>query len=203
MDSPATSHGLMQDALARGSRLLAAVTSLVEHRPSGTWVQRLRLWSTGSVAVALRLSGSAVCGIFPGQGSNPGLLHWQADSLPLSHRGSHVAVSSFQTHFNFPAFLLPFPRNDCGVSDSTSDIFCVSLDCLLRVSISLLLSCGLRVSVSLLLSCSLSMSLGVDLAPSVLQSAGVDLAPSVLRSAGPTSSVWGCLAAVSGYLLLQ
>ena len=27
-------------------------------------------------------------GIFPAQGSNPGLLHWQADSLPLSHKGS-------------------------------------------------------------------------------------------------------------------
>ena len=26
--------------------------------------------------------------IFPTQGSNPGLLHWQADSLLLSHQGS-------------------------------------------------------------------------------------------------------------------
>jgi len=24
------------------------------------------------------------------QGSNPSLLHWQADSLPLSHRGSPI-----------------------------------------------------------------------------------------------------------------
>ena len=93
MDSPAARHGLTQDALARGSRLLAALTSLVEHRPSGAWIQRLRLWSTGSVAGALRLSGSPACGSFPGQGSNPGLLHWQADSLPLSHLGSRVAVS--------------------------------------------------------------------------------------------------------------
>ena len=35
----------------------------------------------------------AVChfllwGIFPTQGSNLQLLHWQADSLPLSHQGS-------------------------------------------------------------------------------------------------------------------
>ena len=28
------------------------------------------------------------CGIFQGQGSNLCLLHWQADSLPLSHQGS-------------------------------------------------------------------------------------------------------------------
>ena len=29
-----------------------------------------------------------VCGIFPDQGSNLCLPHWQADSLPLSHQGS-------------------------------------------------------------------------------------------------------------------
>ena len=29
-------------------------------------------------------------GIFLTQGSNPHLLHWQADSLPLSHQGSPV-----------------------------------------------------------------------------------------------------------------
>ena len=29
-------------------------------------------------------------GIFLTQGSNPRLLHWQADSLPLSHQGSRV-----------------------------------------------------------------------------------------------------------------
>ena len=31
---------------------------------------------------------SLLQGIFPTQGSNPCLLHWQADSLPLSHQGS-------------------------------------------------------------------------------------------------------------------
>ena len=31
------------------------------------------------------LSCSMACGIFPDQGSNPCLLHWQVDSLPLSH----------------------------------------------------------------------------------------------------------------------
>ena len=35
-----------------------------------------------------RLNCSGACGVFPDQGSNPGLLHWQADSLPLSHLGS-------------------------------------------------------------------------------------------------------------------
>ena len=46
-----------------------------------------RLQSTGSV-VAHRFSCSITCRIFPDQGSNPCVLHWQADSLPLSHQGS-------------------------------------------------------------------------------------------------------------------
>ena len=35
-----------------------------------------------------RLSCSFACGIFLAQGLNLCLLHWQADSLPLSHQGS-------------------------------------------------------------------------------------------------------------------
>ena len=46
------------------------------------------LYSTGSVVVAHGLSCSVVCGIFLDPGLNVRLLHWQADSLPLSHRGS-------------------------------------------------------------------------------------------------------------------
>ena len=34
------------------------------------------------------LSCSAACGIFLEQGLNPCLLHWQVDSLLLSHQGS-------------------------------------------------------------------------------------------------------------------
>ena len=34
------------------------------------------------------LGCSEACGIFPDQGWNPCLLHWQVDSLPLSHQGS-------------------------------------------------------------------------------------------------------------------
>ena len=41
-----------------------------------------------SVIVAYRLSSSSACGIFPDQGSNLCVLHWQADSLPWSHQGS-------------------------------------------------------------------------------------------------------------------
>ena len=42
----------------------------------------------GSVTVAHGPSCSAACGIFPDQGLNPSLLHWQADSQPLRHQGS-------------------------------------------------------------------------------------------------------------------
>ena len=49
-------------------------------------LQELQL--TGSVVGAHRLSCSAACGIFQDQGSNPYLLHWQADSLPLNHQES-------------------------------------------------------------------------------------------------------------------
>ena len=48
--------------------------------------------STGSVVVAHRLSCSAAWGIFQDQGSNLYLLHWQADSSPLSHEGSPHTV---------------------------------------------------------------------------------------------------------------
>ena len=40
------------------------------------------------MVVAHVLGCPVACGIFPDQGLNPCLLHWQADSLPLSHQGS-------------------------------------------------------------------------------------------------------------------
>ena len=46
------------------------------------------LQSTGSVVVAHGLSWLLACVIFPGQGSNPCLLYWQVDSLPLGYQGS-------------------------------------------------------------------------------------------------------------------
>ena len=46
------------------------------------------LGRVGSVVVAHRLSRSAACGIFLGQGLNLCLLHWQVHSLPLSHQES-------------------------------------------------------------------------------------------------------------------
>ena len=59
--------------------LLTAVTSLIAAP---------RLESTRSVVVAHGLSCSVASGILLHQGWKPCLLHWQADSLPLSHQGS-------------------------------------------------------------------------------------------------------------------
>ena len=73
-------------------RLLIAVASLVvEHRLQSMQAQQLWLQDSrgsGSEVVAHGRSCSTACGIFPDQGSNLCLLHWQADSLPLSHQGS-------------------------------------------------------------------------------------------------------------------
>ena len=38
-------------------------------------------------------------GIFPTQGSSPCLLHWQADSLLLSHQGSKFPIT--KVHWNY------------------------------------------------------------------------------------------------------
>ena len=46
------------------------------------------LQSTGSADEVHRLSYPKACGVFLDQGANLCLLHWQADSLPLSHQGN-------------------------------------------------------------------------------------------------------------------
>ena len=45
--------------------------------------------------------------IFPTQGSNPHLLHWQADSLPLSHLGSPYKSNNI-TQNTFGISLFPY-----------------------------------------------------------------------------------------------
>ena len=44
-----------------------------------------QFYSTGSIVVAQRLGCSAACGILLNEGSNPHLLRWHSDSLPVSH----------------------------------------------------------------------------------------------------------------------
>ena len=59
------------------------------------------------------LSCSAACGIFPGQGSNPCPLHWQADSQPLRHQGSpHGSLNLHFLFFFFFFFATPHSLQD-------------------------------------------------------------------------------------------
>ena len=66
-------------------------------------------------------------GIFPTQGSNRGLLHWQLDSLPLSHQGSpnFLEVTTDRKYFP-PAIKGSKP----GVN---TNLFALCLDALLLV----------------------------------------------------------------------
>ena len=86
-------------AVSVGYSLIAVLGLLIaEHRLLGVWASMVTahgLHSCGyqalgiaSIVVAYGLNCSTTCGIFPDQGLNPCLLHWQTDSLPLSHRGA-------------------------------------------------------------------------------------------------------------------
>ena len=57
--------------------------------------------------------------IFPTHGSNPHLLRWQADSLPLSHLGSFILSPTFRL-----IFLLGTPVNFVGSTVSKLPIAC-------------------------------------------------------------------------------
>ena len=78
----------------RGLSLVAASGDHSSSRCAGLSLSRPLLSQStgsrhaGSVVVAHGPSCSAACGIFPDQGSNPCLLHWQADSQPLRHQES-------------------------------------------------------------------------------------------------------------------
>ena len=73
-------------SLAALCGLLVALASLVAE--PGLWGTR------ASVPVVHRHSCSTAGGICLGQGQNPCLLHWEMDSLPLSHQGSPKIASS-------------------------------------------------------------------------------------------------------------
>ena len=78
-------HGLL---IAVQGLLIAAASGVAESRSRECGLSSCgsQALSTGSI-VADGLSCSTTCGIFPDQGSNPRLLHWQVDVLPLSQLG--------------------------------------------------------------------------------------------------------------------
>ena len=57
------------------------------------------LQSTGSIVVEQELSCSGAHGIFPTQGSNRYLLHWQVHSLPPSHREAPIVFFYWNVFF--------------------------------------------------------------------------------------------------------
>ena len=80
---------------ARGPRGRTGFSGAVARGPLSLRAQALasvavgpRALSAGSVVVAHGLGCSVARGIFPDQGLNLCLLHWQADSLPVSHQGN-------------------------------------------------------------------------------------------------------------------
>ena len=70
-----------------GSHCCAGFSLVVASRGYSLVVVRELLMVVASLVVH-GLSCSVAYGIFQDQRSNPCLLHWQADSLPLSHQGS-------------------------------------------------------------------------------------------------------------------
>ena len=71
--------------------------------PVGSAVAAPRFKNTGSIVGARGFSFSVACGFSPDQGSNSGLLYWQAECfLPLSHQGSpkcHLLIETFPNHY--------------------------------------------------------------------------------------------------------
>ena len=74
------------------------------------------LGCAGSGAVSQRPHCSVTCGILPDQGSNLCLLHWQADSLPLSHQGN-PSLQSFTKELSV-SLLLNQPGSPNGESNT-------------------------------------------------------------------------------------
>ena len=106
----------MQASHCRGFSLCGAQAPGLRYlQRVGSVVVAPGLQSTGSVAVAHRLSCCTACGISPDQVSNLGLLHWQADSLLLSHQGISV--------------FMEITYSGCFIKTKSSDnvAFCVCL----------------------------------------------------------------------------
>ena len=90
---PGGERGLLFTAV-RGL-LIAVAYLVVEHVLWGT--QALvavapRLYSRGPEVVAHKSSCSGALRVFLDKGLNLCLLHWQSDSLPLSHQGNPILI---------------------------------------------------------------------------------------------------------------
>ena len=81
---------------------------------SGTRARELRLNALLTGLQSLQLLCAGACcsahGIFPGQGMNSCLLHWRANSLPLSHRGSPMSPIFLRDLFEWVLVVHVFPE---------------------------------------------------------------------------------------------
>ena len=73
------------------------------------------------------ISCSIACGIFPDQGSNLGLLHWQAGSLPLSHREAPGWISSILYIIKYRKTFDVIKRDRSYIETSTNIFLNVSI----------------------------------------------------------------------------
>ena len=89
-------HGLFSSCRELGLLFVAVLGLLIT---VASLIVEPGLWGTWASVVAVpghKLSCSTACGIFLDQGSNPCLLDWQANSLPLSHQENpHMAFKLF------------------------------------------------------------------------------------------------------------
>ena len=95
-----------------------------------------------SVAVAYGLSCLVACRIFLDQGSDPCPLHWQADTQPLDHQGTHFSYisrigfagswgfSSIWLFIYLVALLPPFPKVFIPTYTSTGRVWGFYLFCI-------------------------------------------------------------------------
>ena len=75
---PLSSCGAQASRCSGYSRCRAQALRREDFSSCGSWARSL--WRPGSVTAAQQPSSPAACGVFPDQGSNLCLLHWQADS---------------------------------------------------------------------------------------------------------------------------
>ena len=97
-------------SVVAGRGLLVTMASPVagHYAALASTVATCGLSSCSTWAAEHRLSSCcAACGILLGQESNPCLLHWQGDSLPLSHQGSPVfCFCFFKSQFSVRSVLV-------------------------------------------------------------------------------------------------
>ena len=97
--------------------LLIAVAFVAEPGLCGMWASVfavLGFYSISLIVVAHRLSCSEACGIFPDPGLNLCLLHWQADTLPLSHQASPSSRNFYLFFFLLPTVFWKRYGRSCG-----------------------------------------------------------------------------------------